>query len=166
MTCMSCVRSIEGSVRELPGIAYVKVELSENAGYFRYEPRTITEEAIRSHIEDMGFEVPNDTTEHETRSVSVRLSEGTARIRYVRGTTTARQLADTVYALGFSVTVLAVDGDQYTGQFYTILSPSSPPPISNTPILTKAVTYYTKFNLPPPTPPISPISKKTGKALH
>ncbi|XP_022836059.1 copper-transporting ATPase 1-like, partial [Spodoptera litura] len=167
MTCMSCVRSIEGSVRELPGIAYVKVELSENAGYFRYEPRTISEEAIRSHIEDMGFEVPTDTTEHETRnllpkeiptdllidmsgtgemdeqevllsvvgmtcqscvntiegalrelsgvrSVSVRLSEGTARIRYVRGTTTARQLADTVYALGFSVTVLAVDGDQYT----------------------------------------------------
>ncbi|XP_050557799.1 copper-transporting ATPase 1 isoform X3 [Spodoptera frugiperda] len=167
MTCMSCVRSIEGSVRELPGIAYVKVELSENAGYFRYEPRTISEEAIRSHIEDMGFEVPTDTTEHETRnllpkeiptdllidmsgtgemdeqevllsvvgmtcqscvntiegalrelsgvrSVSVRLAEGTARIRYGRGTTTARQLADTVYALGFSVTVLAVDGDQYT----------------------------------------------------
>ncbi|KAF9407591.1 hypothetical protein HW555_012439 [Spodoptera exigua] len=195
MTCMSCVRSIEGSVRELPGIAYVKVELSENAGYFRYEPRTITEEAIRSHIEDMGFEVPNDTTEHETRnllpkeiptdllidmsgtgemdeqevllsvvgmtcqscvntiegalrelsgvrSVSVRLSEGTARIRYVRGTTTARQLADTVYALGFSVTVLAVDGDQYTGQFYTMLSTFTPPPISKTPIPTKAVTNY------------------------
>ena len=45
------------------------MELSENAGYFRYDPRTITEEAIKSHIEDMGFEVPNDTTEHETRSV-------------------------------------------------------------------------------------------------
>ncbi|CAH1642192.1 unnamed protein product [Spodoptera littoralis] len=69
MTCMSCVRSIEGSFRELPGIAYVKVELSENAGYFRYEPRTISEEAIRSHIEDMGFEVPTDTTEHETRNL-------------------------------------------------------------------------------------------------
>ncbi|PZC76067.1 hypothetical protein B5X24_HaOG205206 [Helicoverpa armigera] len=71
MTCQSCscVRSIEASTRELPGIHLVKVELSENAGYFRYDPRTITEEAIRSHIEDMGFEVPTDTTDHETRNL-------------------------------------------------------------------------------------------------
>ncbi|XP_026735198.1 copper-transporting ATPase 1 isoform X2 [Trichoplusia ni] len=69
MTCQSCVRSIESGVRELPGIEYVKVELSENAGYFRYDPRTITVEAIRSHVEDMGFEVPTDTAEHETRNL-------------------------------------------------------------------------------------------------
>ncbi|CAH0601980.1 unnamed protein product [Chrysodeixis includens] len=69
MTCQSCVRSIEGSVRELPGIEYVKVELAENAGYFRYDPRALSVEAIRSHIEDMGFEVPTDSTEHETRNL-------------------------------------------------------------------------------------------------
>ncbi|XP_075988856.1 copper-transporting ATPase 1 isoform X2 [Anticarsia gemmatalis] len=66
MTCQSCVRSIEGSVRELPGIQYVKVELSEHAGYFRYDPHAITVEAIRAHIHDMGFDVP-DNADHETR---------------------------------------------------------------------------------------------------
>ncbi|XP_047038668.1 copper-transporting ATPase 1 isoform X1 [Helicoverpa zea] len=164
MTCQSCVRSIEASTRELPGIHLVKVELSENAGYFRYDPRTITEEAIRSHIEDMGFEVPTDTTDHETRNLlpkeiptdllidmsgtgeadeqevllsivgmtcqscvntieealralpsvsqaTVNLSEGTAVVVGARSSTLARTLADAVYALGFSVSVRAVDGE-------------------------------------------------------
>lgn len=164
MTCQSCVRSIEASTRELPGIHLVKVELSENAGYFRYDPRTITEEAIRSHIEDMGFEVPTDSTDHETRNLlpkeiptdllidmsgtgeadeqevllsivgmtcqscvntieealralpsvsqaTVNLSEGTAVVVGARSSTLARTLADAVYALGFSVSVRAVDGE-------------------------------------------------------
>ncbi|CAH2101702.1 unnamed protein product [Euphydryas editha] len=67
MTCQSCVRSIEGSVRELPGIQHVKVELSEHAGYFRYDPSVCSVEAIRSHIEDMGFDVPVDSNDDETR---------------------------------------------------------------------------------------------------
>ncbi|XP_038219793.1 copper-transporting ATPase 2-like [Zerene cesonia] len=71
MTCQSCVRSIEGSVGELEGVKYVKVELSENAGYFRYDPRTCSADAIRSHIEDMGFEVPTDSSE-ETRKLLPR----------------------------------------------------------------------------------------------
>ncbi|XP_053621746.1 copper-transporting ATPase 1 isoform X2 [Plodia interpunctella] len=63
MTCQSCVRSIEGSVSELPGVEHVKVELSENAGYFRYDPRVSSLEAIRSHIEDMGFEAASEQDE-------------------------------------------------------------------------------------------------------
>ncbi|CAB3254459.1 unnamed protein product [Arctia plantaginis] len=69
MTCQSCVKNIEGSVRELPGIHQTKVELSENAGYFRYDPHVISVEAIRSHIYDMGFEVPIDNSDHETRQL-------------------------------------------------------------------------------------------------
>ncbi|CAH2252700.1 jg10174 [Pararge aegeria aegeria] len=72
MTCQSCVRSIEGSVRELSGIHHVKVELSEHAGYFRYDPRTCSVEIIRSHIEDMGFEAPTDSTDDETRNLLPR----------------------------------------------------------------------------------------------
>ncbi|KAJ0183023.1 hypothetical protein K1T71_000999 [Dendrolimus kikuchii] len=69
MTCQSCVRSIEGSVKELPGIEHVKVELSEHAGYFRYDPRLCSVAAIRSHIEDMGFEAPADSSEEENRNL-------------------------------------------------------------------------------------------------
>lgn len=47
----------------------LQVELSEHAGYFRYDPRVCSVEAIRSHIEDMGFEAPTDSTDDETRSV-------------------------------------------------------------------------------------------------
>ncbi|XP_060809040.1 copper-transporting ATPase 1 isoform X2 [Amyelois transitella] len=68
MTCQSCVRSIEGSVSEIPGVEHVKVELSENAGYFRYDPRLCTVDVIRSHIEDMGFDAPLDQ-EDETKQL-------------------------------------------------------------------------------------------------
>ncbi|CAH2056023.1 unnamed protein product, partial [Iphiclides podalirius] len=69
MTCQSCVRSIEGSVRELPGVEDAKVELSEHAGYFRYDPRVCSVDAIRSHIEDMGFETPVDGADDETKNL-------------------------------------------------------------------------------------------------
>ncbi|KAL4712129.1 hypothetical protein ACJJTC_010990, partial [Scirpophaga incertulas] len=69
MTCQSCVKSIEGSTRELPGVEYVKVELSEHAGYFKYNPLLCTVEAIRSHIEDMGFEAPVDAADDETKKL-------------------------------------------------------------------------------------------------
>ncbi|XP_050358416.1 copper-transporting ATPase 1 isoform X4 [Nymphalis io] len=72
MTCQSCVRSIEESVRELSGIQQVKVELSEHAGYFRYDPRLCSVEAIRSHIEDMGFEAPVDSNDEESRNLLPR----------------------------------------------------------------------------------------------
>ncbi|XP_045538346.1 copper-transporting ATPase 1 [Papilio machaon] len=69
MTCQSCVRSIETSVRELPGVEEAKVELSEHAGYFRYDPHVCSLEAIRSHIEDMGFEAPTDVVDDETKNL-------------------------------------------------------------------------------------------------
>ncbi|XP_045528797.1 copper-transporting ATPase 2 isoform X1 [Pieris brassicae] len=73
MTCQSCVRNIEGSVGELPGVRHVKVELSEKAGYFKYDPRECTASVIRSHIEDMGFEVPFEVdTEDETKNLLER----------------------------------------------------------------------------------------------
>ncbi|VVD06096.1 unnamed protein product [Leptidea sinapis] len=70
MTCQSCVRSIESSVRELPGIYHVKVDLAESAGYFRYERGACTADDIRRHIEDMGFEVPNDVDDENKKLLS------------------------------------------------------------------------------------------------
>lgn len=46
-----------------------QVELSEHAGYFRYDPRVCSVDAIRSHIEDMGFETPLDGADDETKCV-------------------------------------------------------------------------------------------------
>ncbi|KAG7295611.1 hypothetical protein JYU34_021884 [Plutella xylostella] len=68
MTCQSCVRSIEGSVRELPGVQHVKVELDEKAGYFRYDARLCSADVIREHIEDMGFETA-EVVDEETRNL-------------------------------------------------------------------------------------------------
>ncbi|KAI5640079.1 heavy-metal-associated domain-containing protein [Phthorimaea operculella] len=69
MTCQSCVRSIESGVREIPGLRHAKVELEEKAGYFRYEPRVCSAEQIKERIEDMGFDVPPDSSEDETRNL-------------------------------------------------------------------------------------------------
>ncbi|XP_052758099.1 copper-transporting ATPase 1 isoform X2 [Galleria mellonella] len=165
MTCQSCVKSIEGSVSEMPGVHHVKVELSEKAGYFRYDPRVCSVEAIRSHIEDMGFEVPSENGDETSQLLpkeiptdllidmsgvsgdgetevflsvvgmtcqscvntiegalkelpgviepSVDLAAGTARVRCSPGALTPRQVADTVYDLGFDVTIVSVDGKQY-----------------------------------------------------
>ncbi|XP_041970264.1 copper-transporting ATPase 1 isoform X2 [Aricia agestis] len=71
MTCQSCVNSIEGGVRDLPGVQDVKVELSEHAGYFRFDPRVCSVEAIRNHIDDMGFETL-DRGDDETRNLLPR----------------------------------------------------------------------------------------------
>ncbi|XP_063392428.1 copper-transporting ATPase 1 [Cydia fagiglandana] len=68
MTCQSCVRNIEGTIRGLRGVEHAKVELSENAGYFRYAPRECSAEAIRERIEDMGFDT-QDTAQEETRNL-------------------------------------------------------------------------------------------------
>lgn len=47
---------------------HFQVELSEKAGYFKFDPRSCTSERIKSQILDMGFDVPgDDINDDETR---------------------------------------------------------------------------------------------------
>ncbi|KAG0723969.1 Copper-transporting ATPase 1 [Chionoecetes opilio] len=55
MTCMSCVKNIEKTVGEKPGVLMIKVNLEDKKGVVSMDPRITTPEKVRDHINDMGF---------------------------------------------------------------------------------------------------------------
>ncbi|KAL0281219.1 UNVERIFIED_CONTAM: hypothetical protein PYX00_002272 [Menopon gallinae] len=55
MTCMSCVRNIEGKLSAKPGVAEVKVDLDKKQGTVVFDPTQMTADDIVNAIEDMGF---------------------------------------------------------------------------------------------------------------
>ncbi|XP_077290044.1 copper-transporting ATPase 1 isoform X2 [Arctopsyche grandis] len=63
MTCMSCVNNITSTVNKLPGVFSIRVELSEKAGYLKYNPSLTSAADIAAAIYDMGFETSLDANE-------------------------------------------------------------------------------------------------------
>ncbi len=55
MTCMSCVRNIEGKIGSEPGVVSVKVHLDEKRAQVAFDPAVTTAEYIAKEIDDMGF---------------------------------------------------------------------------------------------------------------
>ncbi|CAN9498283.1 unnamed protein product [Ophioblennius macclurei] len=55
MHCLSCVKSIEGKLRELPGVSEIRVSLQEAAATVVFQPVKVTEQEIRDQIQDLGF---------------------------------------------------------------------------------------------------------------
>lgn len=56
MTCQSCVRNIESTISQKPGIIHIKVNLEERSALVTYENATTTPQQICENIDDMGFE--------------------------------------------------------------------------------------------------------------
>ena len=56
MTCMSCVRNIEGVISIKPGVKFIKVSLEKKLAYVKFDPVLLTAEIVRDAIDDMGFE--------------------------------------------------------------------------------------------------------------
>ena len=63
MTCMSCVRNIEGNISTQNGIKHIKVSLEDKNGKICYDPTLTTAETIREAIDDMGFEASLESPE-------------------------------------------------------------------------------------------------------
>ncbi|EAL38875.3 AGAP011754-PA [Anopheles gambiae str. PEST] len=73
MTCQSCVRNIEGNIKDRPGVISIRVLLDERLGIVEYDGRQTTAEAIAEQIDDMGFEArvagePNQPEQQRARS--------------------------------------------------------------------------------------------------
>ena len=71
MTCSSCVKLIETTVRQMEGINSIKVSLSQSEAFIEYQPAVTTPENLCTMIYDMGFDAsikavvpanPNSTT--------------------------------------------------------------------------------------------------------
>lgn len=56
MTCMSCVKTIEGNLSDVPGVLGIKVSLDLKKADIKYDPSCTSPEKLRDAIEDMGFE--------------------------------------------------------------------------------------------------------------
>ncbi|KAI9122450.1 hypothetical protein K1719_006290 [Acacia pycnantha] len=56
MTCAACVNSVEGILRNLPGVKRAVVALATSLGEVEYDPHVINKDDIISAIEDAGFE--------------------------------------------------------------------------------------------------------------
>lgn len=56
MTCMSCVRNIEGAISGKPGVVLIQVHLNEKLGIVKYDCGVTSPQQIADWIDDMGFE--------------------------------------------------------------------------------------------------------------
>ncbi|ESQ39567.1 hypothetical protein EUTSA_v10000758mg [Eutrema salsugineum] len=56
MTCAACVNSVEGILRDLPGVKRAVVALATSLGEVEYDPNVISKDDIVNAIEDAGFE--------------------------------------------------------------------------------------------------------------
>lgn len=56
MTCMSCVKTIEGTMSSKPGVQSIKVSLKDKRAAIEYDEAVTTPEDLRAGIEDMGFD--------------------------------------------------------------------------------------------------------------
>ncbi|GLJ39840.1 hypothetical protein SUGI_0814570 [Cryptomeria japonica] len=56
MTCAACVNSVEGILRNLPGVTRAVVALATSLGEVEYDPNQIEKTMIITAIEDAGFE--------------------------------------------------------------------------------------------------------------
>ncbi|XP_010536885.1 PREDICTED: copper-transporting ATPase RAN1-like [Tarenaya hassleriana] len=56
MTCAACVNSVEGILRDLPGVKRAVVALATSLGEVEYDPTVISKDDIVNAIEDAGFE--------------------------------------------------------------------------------------------------------------
>ncbi|GAB4829612.1 serine/threonine protein kinase Ran1 [Ancistrocladus abbreviatus] len=56
MTCAACVNSVEGILKELPGVKRAVVSLATSLGEVEYDPAIIGKDDIVNAIEDAGFE--------------------------------------------------------------------------------------------------------------
>lgn len=56
MTCAACVNSVEGILRNLPGVKRAVVALATSLGEVEYDPSVISKDDIVNAIEESGFE--------------------------------------------------------------------------------------------------------------
>ncbi|XP_060064791.1 copper-transporting ATPase 1-like [Ylistrum balloti] len=71
MTCMSCVRNIEGRVKDIDGVESISVLLDKNQGKVCFDPTMISGEKIAAIIDDMGFEACLDTAGNLAAKIQV-----------------------------------------------------------------------------------------------
>ena len=58
MTCGGCVASVTRVLKAVPGVTDVAVTLQPGAATVRFDPARTSEAALRTAVEEAGFDVP------------------------------------------------------------------------------------------------------------
>jgi len=129
MTCASCVATIEGSLKELPGVSEVNVNLATERGSIVYDPNLVDFSKLVATIQEAGYEVRTQrvdipvagmtcagcaATIEETLkalegvvSASVNLATERATVEYVPTHVTIADLKKAIVDAGYQVRELA-----------------------------------------------------------
>lgn len=89
MTCMSCVRNIEGVMSTKNGVLFVKVSLDNKLGYFKYDPEVTSPEVMCDAVNDMGFDAsltsPTTGLLAETTDIHVKGMTCQSCVKHIQG---------------------------------------------------------------------------------
>jgi copper chaperone len=58
MSCGGCVSNVTGVLKALPGVEGVQVSLEQASATVRFDPAQVSVEALRTAVEDAGFDAP------------------------------------------------------------------------------------------------------------
>jgi P-type Cu+ transporter len=131
MTCASCVATIESSLKELPGVAGVSVNLATERGTVTYDPNLVDFTKLVSTVQDAGYEIRTEkvdipvggmtcascvaTIEEALKqtegvvSASVNLATERATVVYVPTRVTLADLKNAIVDAGYEVREMAAD---------------------------------------------------------
>ncbi|MDR7432108.1 MAG: copper-translocating P-type ATPase [Armatimonadota bacterium] len=123
MSCASCVANVEGALQRLPGVREVRVNLATEQATVEYDPSSVDVRAMQRAIEEIGYGLRSATAylhvtgmscascvENVRRALaslpgvlaaSVNLSTETARVDYVPGVVTVREMVAAVREVGY-----------------------------------------------------------------
>lgn len=138
MTCASCVATIEGGLKELPGIAEVNVNLATERGSVVYDPGQVDLSQIVARIHEVGYEVRTQrvdipvagmtcagcvaTIEEALKSLegvvsaNVNLATERATVEYVPTLVTIADIKKAIEGAGYQVRELAGEEEEATDQ--------------------------------------------------
>jgi len=133
MTCASCVSHVEGTLKELPGVRNLVVNLATSKASLTYDPTCVTLADMARAIEDVGYTVPTAELTLDVRGMScascvahvegalteldgvtqavVNLGLGTARVTYIPGVVTVSALKRAVREVGYEATERSAGAD-------------------------------------------------------
>ena len=108
MTCMSCVRNIEGSVSVQNGVKFIRVSLDKKLGYVKFDPAFVSANGIKDSIEEMGFLASltppgeghgNSPPDRATTYIEVSLFKGIFSLERMDITQKIKQKPPTLYTM-------------------------------------------------------------------
>ncbi|KAJ9589439.1 hypothetical protein L9F63_017342 [Diploptera punctata] len=133
MTCQSCVRTIEDTIGEKPGVLCIKVSLEHKTATIIYNPNITSPETLRNDIDDMGFDATlpgseasveiniigmtcqscvntiegNMASKTGVKSIKVSLEEKKGYIKYDPSLTNPQNLCAAIEDMGFEASLPA-----------------------------------------------------------